>query len=197
MNVSGILIAVADRIGHEGWAASHQQPGIVLSDAVAIEVRDVPVSDAVRAELQAATFGALRRHTWPSTFNDWLHAPERTQAEVIAALHEAAKAEAIPSEPENDMPWFWGPGGERGLDDPAKRVVVNGEHYLICGDETGGFRGYGGRRFDIEFFDGRTATTRNLWCQGTIPPRWRDRYPDNARFVTRAKTTPTPTEGHR
>ncbi|TDD36107.1 hypothetical protein E1286_38740 [Nonomuraea terrae] len=78
---------------------------------------------------------------------------------------------------------FWGPGGyvENAVD-PADRVVVDGEHYAIGGD-TGGFRGHGGRRFDIEWFDGRTATTRNLWHQGTVPAEWRHRYPDNARFV--------------
>jgi hypothetical protein len=78
---------------------------------------------------------------------------------------------------------FWGPGGYvESNSDPADRVVVDGEHYSICAD-TGAFRGHGGRRFDIEFFDGRTATTRNLWHQGTVPAEWRYRYPDNARFV--------------
>ncbi|MGW4792213.1 hypothetical protein ACWEPC_07335 [Nonomuraea sp. NPDC004297] len=48
--------------------------------------------------------------------------------------------------------------------------MVDGEHYAIGGD-TGGFRGHGGRHFDIEWFDGRRATTQNLWHQGTVPPR--------------------------
>ncbi|MFD9950543.1 hypothetical protein ACFWYW_57555 [Nonomuraea sp. NPDC059023] len=79
---------------------------------------------------------------------------------------------------------FWGPGGYRDGDDPAKRVVVDGEHYLIC-EETGQlrFRGFGGSRFHIEFFDGRRATTTNLMHQGTVPDRYRDLYPDNARFL--------------
>ncbi|MFG1709165.1 hypothetical protein ACFLIM_38840 [Nonomuraea sp. M3C6] len=90
----------------------------------------------------------------------------------------------MPGEEEpTDVLVFWGPGGYlEGAVDPAARVVVDGEHYAICGN-TGGFRGHGGRRFDIAFHDGRTATTRNLWHQGTVPPEWRHRYPDNARFV--------------
>ncbi|MEV0149746.1 MULTISPECIES: hypothetical protein [unclassified Nonomuraea] len=82
-----------------------------------------------------------------------------------------------------DMPPYWGPGGYlESAADPTARVVVDGEHYTIGGD-TGGFRGFGGRRFGIEWFDGRKATTRNLWHQGTVPAEWRHRYPDNARFV--------------
>lgn len=79
---------------------------------------------------------------------------------------------------------FWGPGGLRDRDDPARRVVIDGQHYLL-GEERPGQTGdgFGGARFDIEFRDGRRVTTRNLWHQGAIPPRWRWRYPDNARFV--------------
>ncbi|QCX81163.1 hypothetical protein C9F11_37900 [Streptomyces sp. YIM 121038] len=80
---------------------------------------------------------------------------------------------------------FWGPGGTRDGDDPTRRVVVGGEHFMLGDDRPGdGFKGFGGRRFDIQFFDGRTVTTRDLWYQGVVPPKWRERYPDNARFVT-------------
>ncbi|MEV0994602.1 hypothetical protein [Nonomuraea sp. NPDC050202] len=83
---------------------------------------------------------------------------------------------------------FWGPGGDRDEDDPTKRVVVDGEHYYLC-EETGSlrFRGFGGHRFHIEFFDGRRATTTNLMHQGRIPAKYRERFPDNARFVTAAE----------
>lgn len=85
---------------------------------------------------------------------------------------------------------FWGPGGDRDHDDPAKRVVVDGQHYLIC-EERGSlrFRGFGGRRFHIEFFDGRRATTTNLMHQGEIPAKYRELYPDNARFLTAAEAS--------
>ncbi|GGX26811.1 hypothetical protein [Streptomyces chryseus] len=66
--------------------------------------------------------------------------------------------------------------------DESRRVVVDGKHYTIG---PGGSGGFGGRRWDIEFFDGRKVTTHDLWSQGTIPPKHRERYPDNARFAPR------------
>jgi hypothetical protein len=88
---------------------------------------------------------------------------------------------------------FWGEGiGLVGFTNPtnveeSRRVVVDGVHYMLGDDKPGdAFKGFAGRRFDIEFFDGRKVTTRDLWHQGTIPPKWRKRYPDNARFVTEA-----------
>lgn len=44
--------------------------------------------------------------------------------------------------------------------------------------------GMSGRRFDIEFFDGRKYTTHNLWAGGEIPERFRVRLPDTARFIS-------------
>lgn len=67
------------------------------------------------------------------------------------------------------------------------RIVrtASGMHYWI-GDENvhGGrsARGYSGHKFVIEFADGHTVTTTNLWCQGDIPQHWRDELPANASF---------------
>lgn len=90
----------------------------------------------------------------------------------------------------------WGPGGYRDLDDPTMRVVVEVEHYLIC-EEKGPdrFRGFGGRLFTIEFFDGRRVSTTNLMHQGTVPARWRERFPDNARFLTDAEAAQAEQKG--
>lgn len=78
----------------------------------------------------------------------------------------------------------WGPGGRMDLTDPRRRVVVAHEHYMLGPDRPrDNFKGFGGRRWEIEFHDGRRVTTHDLWYQGVIPPKWRDRYPDNARFV--------------
>jgi len=79
----------------------------------------------------------------------------------------------------------WGPGGteDRELIGSGQRVIVDANLYTIRSAKPGGFRGFSGRRFDIEFLDGRTVTTRNLWDHGVIPPKWRERWPDNARFV--------------
>jgi hypothetical protein len=71
-------------------------------------------------------------------------------------------------------------------DDP-RTVRIDGGHYIILPDGDGPvgglFQGFGGRRFTIEFFDGRQAVTNNLWNQGDIPEHFRVRLPDNARFI--------------
>lgn len=80
-------------------------------------------------------------------------------------------------------------------------VVIDNEHYMI-GPETEDpkeFRGFGGREFVIELLtlDGQvlqTVHTTNLWAQGTIPPAWRDRFPNNARFVTPQRQSGDQTE---
>lgn len=74
---------------------------------------------------------------------------------------------------------YWGAGF-----DPAREVIVNNVHYML--GTTGGpnsMRGFGGRRWRIQFHDGRLIETTDLWYQGTIPPKWRERYPDNAIFL--------------
>ena len=64
-------------------------------------------------------------------------------------------------------------------------VRVNHEHYCIEEEGIGtyGFKGHGGRKFHIKFFDGREVITDNLWYQGVIPPKYRELLPDNAEFV--------------
>lgn len=43
--------------------------------------------------------------------------------------------------------------------------------------------GMAGRRFDIEYFDGRRVTTHDLWSGSEVPARLRGRIPDTARFL--------------
>lgn len=62
-------------------------------------------------------------------------------------------------------------------------VIVDGVHYMIGPEDKGGMRGFGGRRFDVVFFNGKRITTTNLWHQGTVPDHFRNRLPDNARFI--------------
>jgi hypothetical protein len=61
-----------------------------------------------------------------------------------------------------------------------RRIVVNGAHYLV-----GRVGGFGGAKWVIEFIDPMREgfTTNQLWYQGTIPSHFRDRIPDNARFI--------------
>lgn len=63
-------------------------------------------------------------------------------------------------------------------------IRIEGKHYR-AGKQTNApsyCKGFGGSKFVIEFFDGRVIETDNLWHQGTIPPVWRAKLPDNARF---------------
>lgn len=61
-----------------------------------------------------------------------------------------------------------------------KRIVVEGAHYLV-----GSAGGFGGAKWVIEFLDPTREgfTTDRLWYQGMIPSHFRDRIPDNARFI--------------
>lgn len=73
------------------------------------------------------------------------------------------------------------------ITDPRRKdriVRVKGVHYFAA-PESGpmAFRGHGGSLFKIRFFDGREMTSTNLWCQGDIPPEFRELLPDNAEFV--------------
>ncbi|MFB4284914.1 hypothetical protein ACBJ59_57270 [Nonomuraea sp. MTCD27] len=92
--VSGILTAAADRIEASGWASHRQQPGVPLSDAIALEVRDVPGPNALGAALLAAAFAALERHISAVGLSDWLRDPDRAKADVVAALRGAAEQAA-------------------------------------------------------------------------------------------------------
>ena len=68
------------------------------------------------------------------------------------------------------------------VDDP-RSVRVDGKHHFIGREDAKGFRGCAGARYTIEFHDGRRVETTNLWNQGEIPERFRDRLPDNAIFI--------------
>lgn len=70
-------------------------------------------------------------------------------------------------------------------DADGRGVVIEGVHYRLGqnGDRPGPYNGFAGTRYDIEFDDGRRVTTHDLWYQGPVPPKFRDRLPDNARFV--------------
>jgi hypothetical protein len=92
---------------------------------------------------------------------------------------------------EDSFDAVWGPGGSFTMDGPDWLVVIDHTVYKI-GPEHGrsgsGFRGFCGRRFDIDLLDGRTVATTNLWEAKTVPPKWRERWPDTARFATRTTT---------
>lgn len=47
-------------------------------------------------------------------------------------------------------------------------------------EQPASWRGSGGARYIIRFFDGREVETLSLWYNGPIPERFRERLPDNA-----------------
>ncbi len=68
-------------------------------------------------------------------------------------------------------------------EDKARRVIVDGQHYRLGLNNTGAFKGFGGRQFTILFHDGRIIETSNLWHQGTVSEQFREMLPDNAVFI--------------
>lgn len=66
-------------------------------------------------------------------------------------------------------------------------TIINGECYHV-GDEksTSSFRGFCGDKFIIKYINGvnkdKTVFTTNLWYNGVIPEKFRDKLKDNAIF---------------
>lgn len=63
------------------------------------------------------------------------------------------------------------------------RAIIDGEHYLAFPETDCLIKGFGGRKFIIQFFDGRVIESHDLWHQGTIPDQFREMLPDNAVFL--------------
>lgn len=63
-------------------------------------------------------------------------------------------------------------------------TVIEGRIYSVGNRPKGGStNGMAGRRFDIEYFDGRTVTTHDLWAGSDVPERYKSLIPDTARFL--------------
>ena len=63
-------------------------------------------------------------------------------------------------------------------------VRALGHHYQLASEGASqGERGFGGKVFEVRFFDGRVVVTHNLWHQGEVPAHFRARLPDNAVFA--------------
>lgn len=71
---------------------------------------------------------------------------------------------------------------------PHTACMIDGTHYIV-GDENdkSHFRGFGGAEFNIQFDDGVVIKTTNLWCQGEPEGYWKEKFPNNARFVDNKK----------
>lgn len=73
--------------------------------------------------------------------------------------------------------------GRRGR---GEAVVVDGAHYIVNpvveNPRVPRALGMGGRLMRFRLQDGRVLESNDVWFQGDIPERWRDRLPDNAEF---------------
>ena len=76
---------------------------------------------------------------------------------------------------------FWNEKIE--IKDNTNIARIDGDHYTIAPDSNDYFKGFGGRKFTIEFNDDRIVETKNLWHQGTIPESHKDLLPNNAKFI--------------
>jgi hypothetical protein len=66
-----------------------------------------------------------------------------------------------------------------------KAIVIDGCHYMDSGavpENYRGFKGHGGRKFNIKMNDGREVITNNLWFQGDVPEKFKSKIPDNAKW---------------
>ena len=59
-------------------------------------------------------------------------------------------------------------------------AIIEGTHYRLLPHTNDFFKGFGGAKTRITFFDGHVEECDNLWCLGDIPERFRDIMPDNA-----------------
>jgi hypothetical protein len=78
---------------------------------------------------------------------------------------------------------------ETGAD--STHAVIQGHHYVVKPDKPNAYQGslgHGGAEFRIRFNDGREIVTHNLWAQGSVPARFRERLPDNAVFLSREES---------
>lgn len=78
--------------------------------------------------------------------------------------------------------YFW----ESLKHDSHRPIIVDGTHYQDGGKKSGPavWKGHAGCKFTIQFLEtGEILETDNLWCQGTIPTRFRKEMPNNAIFI--------------
>lgn len=79
--------------------------------------------------------------------------------------------------------WFW--NNNLIADKNRKYAVIKGEHYVLESHTDSYFKGFGGSKFYIKFNDGHIEFCDNLWYQGEIPQEWKEKFPDNAEFITK------------
>jgi len=82
---------------------------------------------------------------------------------------------------------FWHQRWCRHKANPDTSFIVKGTAYMVCAEPEEGkrpiFQGFGGSKFDIYPHSGGHIVSHNVWCQGDVPDRFKDRLPNNAAFI--------------
>lgn len=82
----------------------------------------------------------------------------------------------------------WREAGDLTDGNPVARI--DGTHYVLHpfqpNPRYAHCLGFGGRSMTAVFHDGRAVTSNDVWYQGKIPDRFRDRLPDNAQWAKAA-----------
>jgi len=100
--IADVLDRAADRIERDGWWQGAYYDGRIASRPVSIELREHPrpccvmgalIAEAPTRRVTLAEWALKRFLKMPVTLAAWNDAPERSQAEVVAALRGAAAQE--------------------------------------------------------------------------------------------------------
>ena len=68
--------------------------------------------------------------------------------------------------------------------DLENHLVINNKHYIVGPEQTKSIlRGFNGQKFTIKKDNGEIIETTNLWCQGEVPEKYRDKLVNNAIFL--------------
>ena len=68
-------------------------------------------------------------------------------------------------------------------DDPHSVIIDHVAYWIGNENDKSYFRGFGGRKFKIQFNDGRYVESTNLWHNGDILEEFWNELPDNATFI--------------
>lgn len=80
---------------------------------------------------------------------------------------------------------FWLEIIDEAKKDKYLHPVMDGTCYCICDENSkSSFRGFDGALFYITFNDGHMIATTNLWSNGPVDSRFKDRLPNNAHRST-------------
>ena len=67
-------------------------------------------------------------------------------------------------------------------DSEHKYIIINGHAYHI-GNEDDITKGFSGRHWRLQFFDGYICETTSLWHMGQVPQDWREKIVNNGKQI--------------